>query len=155
MRCLLRGDVCLIKTDRLVLRKMRPDDINLVTKIFTDKKVLEAFDLEKPLSDEQISRWLERNLKHQEKYGYGLFSVTLKSENELIGDCGLEHTDFNGVPCVELGYDFLSKYWNQGYATEAAIAIKEYSINVLGIDSSSLCSFIRKNNVASIRVSEK
>ena len=144
----------MIETERLVLRPMKPNDIGAITKIFTDKKVLMAFNLNS-LSDVQIKRWLDRNLAHQERYGYGLFSVVLKSNNEVIGDCGLEHSDFNGNPCVEIGYDFLSKYWNQGYATEAALAVRDYAINVLEIDSGSLCSFIRKNNIASRRVSEK
>ena len=133
---------------------MERDDIDAITKLFTDKNVLSVFNLTE-LSGEQIKRWLDRNIEHQKKYGYGLFSVVLKSNNEVIGDCGLEHTDFKGTPCVEIGYDFLSKYWNQGYATEAASVIRDYAINVLKIDSSSLCSFIRKNNIASMRVSEK
>ena len=98
---------------------------------------------------------MDRNLDHQSKHGYGLFSVILKSNQELIGDCGLEHTEFEGKPCVEIGYDFLSKYWNQGYATEAAKAVKDHAVEKLGIDSKIICSFIRKNNKASQRVSEK
>lgn len=123
-------------------------------RIFTDENVLKSFGLQS-FSRERMKRWADRNLSHQSKYGYGLFSVILKSNQELIGDCGLEHTDFEGKPCVEIGYDFLSKYWNQGYATEAAKAVRDYAINQLNIDSKSLCSFIRKNNEASQRVSEK
>jgi ribosomal-protein-alanine N-acetyltransferase len=102
-----------------------------------------------------MKKWVHRNLNHQNKYGYGLFSVILKSNQGLIGDCGLEHTEFEEKPCVEIGYDFLSKYWNQGYATEAAKAVKGYAIGKLNIDSKSICSLIRKNNKASQRVSEK
>jgi ribosomal-protein-alanine N-acetyltransferase len=133
---------------------MNRSDLGAITEMFTDKNVLKAFNLEF-LSDKQIYSWLERNMEHQEEHGYGLFSVVLRSNNEVIGDCGLEHTEFRGTPCVEIGYDFLSKYWNKGYATEAACAVRDYAINVLEIDSSSLCSFIRKNNIASRRVSEK
>jgi RimJ/RimL family protein N-acetyltransferase len=133
---------------------MKQSDLEAIRKIFTDKKVLKSFNL-KSLSDEQIKSWLERNLEHQEKYGYGLFSVVLKSNNEVIGDCGLEHTKFREAPCIEIGYDILSKFWNKGYATEAAQAVKDYAINVLEIDLRYLCSFIRKNNTASSRVSEK
>jgi RimJ/RimL family protein N-acetyltransferase len=133
---------------------MKQNDLDAITAIFSDKNVLKAFNL-KSFSDEQIKRWLTRNLEHQEKYGYGLYSVVLKTNNMVIGDCGLEHTDFKGTPCVEIGYDFLSKYWNQGYASEAASAIRDHAVKVLKIDSGSLCSFIRKNNLASQRVSEK
>jgi len=133
---------------------MNENDIDDMLRTFTDKKVMKSFDLQS-FSREQMKEWVDRNLAHQNKYGYGLFSVILKSNQELIGDCGVEHTEFEGKPCVEIGYDFLSKYWNQGYATEAAKALKEYAIEELNIDAKTLCSFIRKNNKASQRVSEK
>ncbi len=133
---------------------MDENDYEFVLKLFSDTNVLNAFNL-KSFTKEQMKRWLDRNLEHQQEYGYGLFSVILKSNNEVIGDCGLEHTAFEGNPCVELGYDFLSQYWNKGYATEAALAVRYYANEVLKIEDSSLCSFIRKNNVASQRVSEK
>ena len=144
----------MIETNRLILRLMDENDTDDMLKIFTDENVLKSFDLQW-FSREQMKKWVDRNLAHQNRYGYGLFSVILKSNQELIGDCGLEHTEFEGKPCVEIGYDFLSKYWNQGYATEAAKAVKDYAIDKLNIDSKSICSFIRKNNKASQRVSEK
>ena len=144
----------MIETDRLILRLMNKSDIDDMLRIFTDKEVMKAFSL-RSFSREQMKKWIDRNLDHQKEFGYGLFSVILKSNQELIGDCGLEHTEFEDKPCVEIGYDFLSRYWNQGYATEAAKAVKEYAIEELNIDLKTLCCFIRKNNKASQRVSEK
>ncbi len=144
----------MIETNRLILRLMNENDIDDLFKIFTDENVMIAFNL-KSFSREQMKKWVDRNLNHQNRYGYGLFSVILKSNQELIGDCGLEHTNFEEKACVEIGYDFLSKYWNQGYATESANAVKDYAIKGLKIDSNAICSFIRKNNKASQRVSEK
>jgi ribosomal-protein-alanine N-acetyltransferase len=144
----------MIETDRLILRLMKENDIDDMLKIFTDKNVMKSFNLQS-FSREQMKKWVDRNLSHQNEYGYGLFSVILKFNQELIGDCGLEHTKFEGKHCVEIGYDFLSKYWNQGYATEAAKAVKAYAIEKLNIDPKIICSFIRKNNKASQRVSEK
>lgn len=144
----------MIETIRLILREMRKDDFNGMLKVFTDKKVLRSFNLQS-FSQKQMQDWVERNLAHQKQYHYGLYSVILKSNQELIGDCGLENTTFEGKSCIEIGYDFLSKYWNQGFATEAACAVKIYAINNLKIDYRLLCSFIRKHNTASQRVAEK
>ena len=144
----------MIETNRLILRLMNENDFDDMLEIFTDKNVMKSFNLQS-FSRAQMKKWVDRNLDHQNKYGYGLFSVILKSNQELIGNCGLEHTEFEEKPCVEIGYDFLSKYWNQGYATEAAKAVKVYAIEELNIDPKSICSFIRKNNKASQRVSEK
>jgi len=133
---------------------MNESDLEGMFQVFSDRMVLDAFDLGS-FSREQMRSWMERNLAHQKKHGYGLFSVILKPGSELIGDCGLEHTDFEGKPCVEIGYDFLSRYWNQGYATEAAAAVRDYATEELRIGLGSLCSFIRRSNSASRRVSEK
>ena len=100
-----------------------------------------------------MMRWLQRNLDHQNRYGYGLFSVILKETGELIGDCGLEQMEVEGVQVAELGYDFRSEYWNQGFATEAACAVRDYAFDILQLPQ--LISLIRVGNLASKRVAEK
>jgi len=87
----------------------------------------------------------------QNEYGYELFSVILKETGELIGDCGLEHMD--DINAVELGYDFCSVFWNQGYATEATGAVRDYAFDMLHLPH--LSSLIRVGNLASKRVAEK
>ena len=118
--------------------------------IFTDRNVMAAFDHD-PFTAEQMQRWLKRNLDHQAAFGYGLFSVILKETGELIGDCGLEQMEDQGA--AELGYDFRSDFWNQGYATEAALAVRDYAFDVLKLPR--LISLIRVGNLASKRVAEK
>lgn len=141
-----------IETGRLTLRQMRPSDLDDLLKIFGDEKVMASFG-GAVFTREQMERWLNRNLEHQRFHGYGLFSVILKSEGELIGDCGLEHIYLDGVQTVELGYDFRSNYWNQGFATEAATAVRDFAIQDLHLPG--LISLIRVGNAASKRVSEK
>lgn len=141
-----------IETPRLVLRTMRPDDLEQLLTIFGDPKVMAAFRVP-PFDREQMETWLNRNLTHQEQYGYGLFSVIRKIDQRLIGDCGLEHMEIDGELTAELGYDFCSDTWNQGYATEAASAVRDYAFQVLELPS--LISLIRVGNEASRRVSEK
>ena len=144
----------MIETDRLILRPMADTDFGDVFRIFTDEEVMQSFG-GSPFSQQQMWHWMNENLGHQREYGYGLFSVILKANGQLIGDCGLEHTVFNDKPCVEIGYDLLSDYWNQGYATEAATAVKNYATNSVRIDRGTICSLIRRHNKASVRVSEK
>jgi len=50
-------------------------------------------------------------------------------------------------------YDFRSDYWNQGLATEAAAAVRDYAFQVLQLPR--LVSLIRPGNKASQRVAEK
>ncbi|MBE0672595.1 MAG: GNAT family N-acetyltransferase [Anaerolineales bacterium] len=139
-----------LETKRLVLRPMLESDFDSLHRIFIDTKVMESFD-HPPLTHEQMKRWLKRNLDHQNEFGYGLFSVILKQTGELIGDCGLEMMEDLGA--AELGYDFRSDFWNQGYATEAATAVRDYAFDVLSLPQ--LISLIRVGNIASKRVAEK
>jgi RimJ/RimL family protein N-acetyltransferase len=129
---------------------MLQTDFEALYRIFTDRRVMAAFDHD-PFTPEQMQGWLERNLDHQDRYGYGLFSVILKETRELIGDCGLEQMEDQGA--AELGYDFRSDFWNQGYATEAAVAVRDYAFDVLKLPR--LISLIRVGNLASKRVAEK
>jgi ribosomal-protein-alanine N-acetyltransferase len=139
-----------LETKRLLLRPMLPSDFDALLLIFIDPKVMDAFS-HPPFTHEQMQRWLQRNLDHQNEYGYGLFSVILKENGELIGDCGLEQMD--DMNAAELGYDFRSEFWNQGYATEAACAVRDYAFDVLHLPQ--LISLIRVGNLASKRVAEK
>lgn len=141
-----------LETDRLFLRRMRAEDVDDLLRIFTDPKVMASFGGEL-FSREQMAWWVRRNLEHQEKYGYGLFSVIFKADGQLIGDCGLEHMELDGEPETELGYDFRSDYWNRGLATEAASAVREFSFRTLALPW--LVSMIRVGNQSSRRVAEK
>ncbi len=141
-----------IETPRLVLRSMQSSDFDALLLIFTDPKVMASFAAE-PFTSEQMHGWLQRNLDHQAEFGYGLFSILHKPDGLLIGDCGLEQMELDGVRVAELGYDLRSDYWNRGIATEAAAAVRDYAFNVLQL--SRLISLIRVGNVASRRVAEK
>ena len=134
------------------LRLMQPSDLYDLLKIFADPKVMTSFG-GATFNREQMERWIDRNIAHRDRYGYGLFSVILKSEKLLVGNCGLEHMEIDGDQATELGYDFRSDYWNQGFATEAATAVRDFAFEVLLLPR--LISLIRVGNEASRRVSEK
>ncbi len=141
-----------LETPRLRLRPMQPDDLDALLAIFGDPRVMAAF-AEPPFGRTQMARWLQRNLAHQAAHGYGLLAVLLRSGGALIGDCGLEIMEVAGAPAAELGYDFRADYWHQGYATEAAIAVRDYAFGHLGL--ARLVSLIRVGNEASRRVAER
>lgn len=145
-------DKGILETKHLILRPMLASDFDALHLIFSDMKVMAAFDHD-PFTREQMVRWLQRNLDHQEEFGYGLSSVLLKDTGELIGDCGLEQMQVGDTKIAELGYDFRSDFWNKGYATEAAVAVRDYAFDVLHLPQ--LISLIRVGNQASRRVAEK
>ena len=141
-----------LETARLRLRPMTAEDAEPLLAIFSDPKVMASFGGE--LFDRpQMDAWVARNLAHQTEFGYGLYAVILKATGLLIGDCGLEHMELPDGPAAELGYDFRSDYWNQGYATEAAGAVRDHALGALRLPR--LVSLIRVGNRAPARVAEK
>ena len=141
-----------LETPRLQLRPMSSHDFDALHEIFADPRVMAAFDSE-PFTAGQMQRWLQRNLEHQARLGYGLFSVIEKATGRLIGDCGLEQMEVEGQVVAELGYDFRSDVWGQGFATEAAVAVRDFAFQVLRLPR--LISLMRVGNVASQRVAGK
>ena len=94
-----------IETERLFLRAMVADDLDDLLGIFGDPAVMAAF-RGAPLDREQVRRWVERNLDHQREHGDGFFAVCLKTNDRLIGDCGLELMELSGQRVAELGTTF-------------------------------------------------
>ena len=142
----------MIETPRLLLRPMREDDVDALLGVFGDPKVMASFGVA-PFDRSQMEQWVRRNLDHQERYGYGLFSVIRKENGLLIGDCGLERMDEDGDVLAEVGYDFRSDHWGRGLATEAATAVRDCAFGELALPR--LISLIRVGNEASRRVAEK
>jgi RimJ/RimL family protein N-acetyltransferase len=135
-------------TPRLELRPMRADDRDALLGIFGDPRVMAAF-ASPAFTAADMERWIARNLTHQERYGYGLFTVVLRSTGAVIGDCGLEQMDVG----AELGYDLRADAWGQGYATEAATTVRDFAFRTLALPR--LVSLVRIGNAASRRVAEK
>jgi RimJ/RimL family protein N-acetyltransferase len=141
-----------IETPRLILRPMRAEDATDLLHVFADPTVMASFGYP-PFDRAAMDAWVDDNLAHQARYGYGLFAVVLRENGVLIGDCGLEHMELDGRAETELGYDLRSDYWNRGLATEAATAVRDYAFTSLRLPR--LISLIRTSNAASRRVAEK
>lgn len=60
---------------------------------------------------------------------------------------------FGGKGETELGYDFRSDHWKQGFATEAAAAVRDFGFHSLRLPR--IISLIRPGNRSSQRVAEK
>ena len=92
---------------------------------------------------------------HFEAHGYGLYAVERKDNGNFIGFTGLNIPNFEAhfTPCVEIGWRLSYENWGQGFATEAAIAVKDYAFAELNLDE--IVSFTFEGNHRSRNVMQK
>lgn len=140
-----------IETERLSLREMKQSDLPGLSRILQDEAVMYAY--EGVFTDAEVQDWLDRQLNRYAADGIGLWAVVLKDTGEMIGQCGLTMQEYNDRSVVEVGYLFQRAYWHKGYATEAAIACKEYAFEQLTVNE--VFSIIRDTNIASQNVAKR
>jgi ribosomal-protein-alanine N-acetyltransferase len=81
-----------------------------------------------------------------ERFGFGLYRVTLREGSEPIGMCGLLKRD--ALEDVDVGFAFLERYWSKGYAFESASAVLAYARQELGL--ARILAITSPDNTASI-----
>lgn len=138
----------ILETERTYLRRMTWDDLDDLKEILQDEEVMYAY--EHAFSDAEVRSWMETTLRRYEEDGLALYAVIDKETGEFLGQEGLTFQEVNGRRELEIGYLFKLKNWNKGYATEVAIALKEYAFIVLGMEK--VISLIRDTNLPSQKV---
>lgn len=123
----------ILETERLYLRELNQSDYEALCRILQDEEVMYAY--EHAFEADEVQEWLDRQIQRYHDYGFGLWAVILKEQGELIGQCGLTMQECNRGEILEVGYLFQKAYWHKGYATEAAIACKEYAFQTLNADA--------------------
>ncbi len=97
--------------------------------------------------------WMERSLKRYENEGYGFYALINRVAGEFIGQCGLLLQDVNGMEELEIAFHIIPQFWNCGYATESAIACRDFVFRNCLRDS--VISLIAPENFASQKVAVK
>ena len=142
-----------LRTDRLLLRRWRPEDREPFAKMNADPRVVEF--LPKALSREESDAVADRIAAHFAQHGFGQWAVEIPGVEPFAGFVGLSIPRFQAhfTPCIEIGWRLAAETWNQGYATEAARAALDFAFTHLAADE--IVSFTVPANVRSRRVMEK
>jgi ribosomal-protein-alanine N-acetyltransferase len=143
----------ILETDRLILRHLVPDDLDALFALYRDPLIRQYFP-EGTLTYEETREELEWFLNgHPEHPELGLWATIHKPTQRFIGRCGLLPWTIDGREEVEVAYLLDRAYWGQGLATEAALALVDYSFARLGL--SRLICLIDPQNQASINVARR
>lgn len=141
----------ILETKRLILQEMTRGDFPSLCKILQDDDVMYAY--EGAFNDAEVQSWLDKQLENYKEYGFGLWAVVLKETGVMIGQCGLTMQNYDSGKVLEVGYLFQKEYWHHGYASEAAVACKEYAFDKL--NAQEVYSIIRDTNIPSQNVAKR
>jgi len=150
---------------RLRLRTPAPEDADALYDLFTDPDVMDGLgkhpvsapNAARAIIDEWIAAWRTDEL--------GPFIIeTACTNQQVVGQAGLMIFDTRGwTPSTwadagvhaqpELGWALIRAHWGNGYATEAAAAIRDWAYECRSI--ARLVSLISSDNVRSQRVAER
>ena len=123
----------LFKSERLGFRNWESSDIEPMSEINSNEKVMEFFS--RTQTKEQTIEFIDRMQKQFAEKGYCYFAVDKLEDNVLIGFIGINLQTFESdfTPCIDIGWRLKSSEWNKGYATEGAKRCLEYASKDLGI----------------------
>lgn len=141
----------ILETPRLIIRNWREEDRDLLFEINSDPEVMRFFPMRRNRKEaDEIFDYIQSLIAET---GIGFYAIELKADGKVAGFCGLLRTDLAPhIPkgTIEIGWRLAKRYWRQGLASEAAIALLRYGFETLDLDE--IVSFAVKDNLPSIAV---
>lgn len=143
-----------IITSRLILRNWKDEDRDLFREITRDEKVMEFFPFRRTHAEADAMR--QRLSQQIETTGLGMFAVADNATGEAMGFCGVAPVDLPGIlpeGAHEIGWRMATRFWSNGYVTEAATAVLTYAFQNFGLQE--IYAFAVRENRRSIAVMER
>jgi ribosomal-protein-alanine N-acetyltransferase len=141
-----------IDTARLALRHLSLDDAPFILRLLNEPSFIRNIGDRGVRSVEDARGYITLGpIASYTRFGFGLYLVELKSPLAPIGICGILKRD--ELPEPDIGFAFLPAYWSQGYALEAATAVRDYARDALVLPR--LLAIVSPANTSSIRLLER
>ena len=142
-----------LKTNRLFLREFVLEDWTAVHAYHSDPLYQRYYHwMER--SEADVREFVQVFLDWQKQRPRTKFQLAIihQADARLIGNCGIRINDPERRE-ANIGYELDSRYWNRGYATEAAHAILQFGFTELNMQR--IWAKCVADNVGSVRVLEK
>jgi [ribosomal protein S5]-alanine N-acetyltransferase len=108
-----------LSTERLVLREMSWDDVDIIHQLHTIKEVDEFNTIGIPrhtgdTMEVMLSVLEDQHMKFRQHYGW---TIRIRDTDEFVGEAGM-HLSADRFRRGEIHYSLLPNHWNRGFATE-------------------------------------
>jgi [ribosomal protein S5]-alanine N-acetyltransferase len=120
------GREVMLETDRLLLRPWRVAEAVIQREMWVERDPRVPPHRRIDTDGRPTVADFEEAIHNNPPSSVGLLAVELKSAGDVIGYCGLIDSG-RGAHEPELAFEFLRRFWGQGYATEASRAVLDWA----------------------------
>lgn len=147
-------------SERLSFRLVAPQDADLLHQVDQDEEVMHYINggccsSMQTITEVMIPRMM---LYRDPELGFGIWQIKRISDQNFLGWVLIRPLNFNtaspSLDSLEIGWRLMRPYWNQGYASEAALAIAR-AVLADKPQRTYLTAIAMPENIGSIRVMKK
>jgi RimJ/RimL family protein N-acetyltransferase len=139
----------LFTSERLGYRPVKKSDFAILLELDSDPEV-RAFFPAGIMSSKQLEEKIEKYIQFYQSNKFGIFIAIELTTGEIVGRCGFGEAASDEI---EVGYVFFKKFWGQGLASEALLALLGWAENNIKVDK--IIAYAPVAHEASHRVMEK
>lgn len=142
-----------LETDRLILRKIEPEDYKMAYKLWCNDLDQMIYTIHGVHDNEEVTKKLfDRWIQEYNDEKTMRWIIEVKEINQPIGMIDINNT-WSKFSSVESGYVIAKKYWGKGYATEATKRVMKYLFDECELQT--FYSEFMEDNIGSGRVMQK
>ena len=140
-----------LKTDNIILRKIKSTDQFAVFQGLSDEQVIKYYGVEyHSFADTKMQLdWFNQQLREKTGIWWG---ITTNEIGTLLGTCGLYNLQ-EVHRKAELGYWLMPTYWRQGIMRKALTSILEYGFQELNLHR--VEAYVETENMASFNLLQR
>ena len=141
----------MIETERLVLRRFAPADVDDFVALQTDREVRRYIQVAQPFGREQATERVQNDEAEWQERGRRMLAIEERADGRFLGRVTLH--DWAQFGETEIGWALRGDARGQGFATEAARAYTAWGFRNLAVQY--LTAMIRPDNARSIAVAAR
>lgn len=121
-----------LETERLLLREVQIDDVNLIFDCWMQDEDVSRYMCWKASSDiEKTKEFIDYELNQIDNNQWRRWIIVLEETLEVIGSCLIFFNEDENT--WDISYNLGKKYWGKGYISEAMKTVMNYAITELGM----------------------